>query len=515
MNSKKAVTKLFALAAATLAAVPVVPVKVEAQQVQRPPQFVLLAFDGSYNHNFWEASRAFAREMTTQRRPVKFTYFISGVYYTGRKTIDSRTGRPSFQSYAAPGHGVGKSAIGWGEDANDLLVRYDHTNAAFAEGHEIASHANSHYDGSRWTKEQWDYEFGMFNQMIFNFMSMNSLTPTRSYPNGWLFKVRDVTGFRAPLLGYNDNLWPVMKKYGYRYDTSKQSAPDYWPEKHADGGHWNFPLARLTIAGTGKRTLSMDYNFYVADSNAKPDPTNAKRYEEQMYQTYIRYFQNNYNGNRAPVHIGHHFSLWNGGAYWNAMKRFASQVCGLPEVRCATYAELADFMDSKDATTIAAYRRGAFSRVAPIVLASHDFDATYDADIQMAVSRDGSLKTTIKGDDAQLILASAATGEAKIEYLINGTKIKSKLALPLVRSRTPLGKAAEIQVRVLKHNREILRRTHLLYGVGTNHETFAEEALEDRALKGDLPEAHLDELDHTPVDDDTLLRPPKPFEFGV
>jgi hypothetical protein len=514
MKSKNAVTKLFALAAATLAAVPVLPSKVEAQQVQRPPQFVLLAFDGSYNHKFWEASRTFARELTDQRKPVKFTYFISGVYYAGKKTVDSRTGRPSYLSYSAPGHGVGKSAIGWGEDETDLLLRYDLTNAAFAEGHEIASHANSHFDGSRWTKEQWDYEFGMFNQMIFNFMSMNSLRPTRSFPNGWLFKVQDVTGFRAPLLGYNNELWPVMKKYGYRYDTSLQSAPDYWPEKHA-GGHWNFPLARLTIAGTGKRTLSMDYNFYVADSNAKPDPANAKRYEEQMYQTYLRYFQNNYNGNRAPIHIGHHFSLWNGGAYWTAMQRFARQVCGLPEVRCATYAELADFMDSKDAATVSAYRRGAFPKLPSIVLASLEYDQTYDADIEMALSKEGLLQTTIKGDDAELILASAAAGDAKIEYRLNGNKIKSKLALPLVRSRVARGKAAEIQVRILKQNREILRRTHLMYGVGTNHEMFAEEAIEDRALKGDLPEAHWDELHDLPMYKDS--RPPaaRPHEVEI
>jgi len=43
---------------------------------QRPPQYVMLAFDGSKSLSFWESSRAFARDSN-----VRFTYFISGVYF--------------------------------------------------------------------------------------------------------------------------------------------------------------------------------------------------------------------------------------------------------------------------------------------------------------------------------------------------------------------------------------------------------------------------------------------------
>jgi hypothetical protein len=37
-------------------------------------------------------------------------------------------------------------------------------------------------------------------------------------------------------------------------------------------------------------------------------------------------------------------------------------VCGLPEVRCVTYAKLADFLDRQNAETLAAYRKGDFAR---------------------------------------------------------------------------------------------------------------------------------------------------------
>jgi hypothetical protein len=52
-----------------------------------------------------------------------------------------------------------------------------------------------------------------------------------------------------------------------------------------------------------------------------------------------------------------------GGAYNEALKSFARAVCGLPEVRCVTYAKLADFMDQQTAETLAAYRRGDFAHV--------------------------------------------------------------------------------------------------------------------------------------------------------
>jgi hypothetical protein len=120
----------------------------------------------------------------------------------------------------------------------------------------------------------------------------------------------------------------------------------------------------LRIAGSGKGTLSMDYNFFVAHSGAVNDPRRYELAREQMLQTYLAYFKVNYTGNRAPLHIGHHFSYYQGGAYNEALKSFARTACGLPEVRCVTYAKLADFMDEQNPETLAAYRKGDFARAA-------------------------------------------------------------------------------------------------------------------------------------------------------
>jgi hypothetical protein len=98
----------------------------------------------------------------------------------------------------------------------------------------------------------------------------------------------------------------------------------------------------------------MDYNFFVTQSHAENDPPNYELYRDQMFQSYVDYFKSNYEGNRAPVHIGHHFANYQGGIYRAALKAFARKVCKLPEVRCATYSELADFMDQTPPSTLEA-----------------------------------------------------------------------------------------------------------------------------------------------------------------
>lgn len=311
---------------------------------ERPPQFVLLAFDGSLNLDFWEESRAFAKNSG-----VKFTYFMSGPYFLpdAKKT-----------QYHAPHHNAGASDIGFGGATANIPLRVQQVIDARGEGHEMASHANGHYDGTKWTEEDWDSEFSQFNDLIFK-AAANGGQPNLDIG----FGPSDVIGFRAPLLGQGPGLYKTLAKNHFAYDTSKTSATNYWPEKI--GGVWNFPLAQVRIASganQGKRTLSMDYNFYYTQSAGTSKPAMKDAFKKEMLDTYMTYFQSNYFGNRAPVHIGHHFSKWNGGAYWEAMQAFAQRVCNQPEVKCVTYKELTAFME-EHASLRAAYQRGDFTQM--------------------------------------------------------------------------------------------------------------------------------------------------------
>ena len=44
--------------------------------------------------------------------------------------------------------------------------------------------------------------------------------------------------------------------------------------------------------------------------------------------------------------IDNHFSQWNDGIYWEAMKEFARKVCDLPNVRCSTFSDLVKYMET-------------------------------------------------------------------------------------------------------------------------------------------------------------------------
>ena len=87
----------------------------------------------------------------------------------------------------------------------------------------------------------------------------------------------------------------------------------------------------------------MDYNFYLSDSKAKDIlKKGTPRWQiehDEMLAAYMNYFNTNYTGSRTPVFIGHHFSEWNDGMYWDVLREAAEAICARPYVRCATYQE--------------------------------------------------------------------------------------------------------------------------------------------------------------------------------
>jgi peptidoglycan/xylan/chitin deacetylase (PgdA/CDA1 family) len=320
--------------------------------VDRPPQFIVMAFDNCTELERWQELTDFAAEMNKDGDRLHFTFFISGINFiadTSRKV------------YEGPRQPRGASRINFGGSPEQVGRRVDYVNGLQHSGHEIASHAVGHFNGGGWSAGDWDKEFRSFHDILRNVGPNNGLAETKL-----AFPLSEVVGFRAPYLAKSPGLYPVLKSNGFRYDTSGVATADAWPERI--DGVWRFNLAMLRIAGSGRGTLSMDYNFFVAHTGAANDPRRYGLARQQTLQTYLNYFKTNYAGNRAPLHIGHHFSGYQGGAYNEALKSFARTVCGLPEVRCVTYARLADFMDAQSAETLAAYRKGDFARAGTPVL---------------------------------------------------------------------------------------------------------------------------------------------------
>jgi hypothetical protein len=229
-------------------------------------------------------------------------------------------------------------------------------NALHRQGHEIASHAVGHFDGRGWSASQWNAEFRSFDSLMANVAANNGLAPQEGLAVG----PKDLAGFRAPYLAHSPGLYVALAERGLRYDTSGTAPSQVWPEKR--DGIWRFNLAEIRLSGSGRPTLSMDYNFLVAQSGVAPIASRREAFRQQMLDTYLAYFRANYSGNRAPLHIGHHFTDYQNGAYRDALKSFARAVCGLPEVKCVTYKALADFMDTLTPEMLADYRAGKFAR---------------------------------------------------------------------------------------------------------------------------------------------------------
>ncbi len=323
---------------------------VPALAVDRPPQFVAIAFDNCTELSRWQELSDFAKEMNKDGDKIHFTFFVSGINFL---TGDKRS------LYQGPHQARGYSTIYFGGTPEEIEKRVAFMNELKKLGHEMASHAVGHFDGHTWSAADWEQEFKSYTGLFDNVTANNGLPETVKFD----FPASSIIGFRAPYLANGTGLYAALKNNGFRYDTSGTSESNLWPEKK--DGTWRFNLAGIRLHRSKKSTLSMDYNFFVAQSFALDNPATRAAHRDETLETYLDYFKVNYSGNRAPLHIGHHFTAYHGGVYNEALKVFIRKVCGLPEVQCVTYTKLADFMDGLNPETLQAYRNGDFPRAAP------------------------------------------------------------------------------------------------------------------------------------------------------
>lgn len=464
---------------------------------ERPPQFIMMSFDGSYSIPFWQETKAFADKYN-----VGFTYFISGVYFL--------SGEQKTQ-YQAPHHKPGKSDIGFGSNQREIQQRIEEIVEASQRDHEIASHANGHYDGSLWSYEDWLSEFNQFKKFIVEAFSINSSIRSQSQAE-WENKIaKNIRGFRAPLLGVNENTFKVMMDQGFTYDASGM---DYsgmergrynWPYKTKDG-RWNFPLQGIKLAGTGKKTVTMDYNILVSQCNNEfsgsgasascknLDAEKLKAYEDETVETYIALFKKNYFGNRAPINIGHHFSLWNKGAYWKAMQRFAADVCTLEEVRCVTYKEMIQWLEGQNLPQVMAYQDARFSRmpVHPLGLFGEEQnEIELMADVKMQKS--GEVVATVYGRDLKKLQRDGVSFQWKIDGDVVSESQGRPEKLFLTNEQSKEGKTISLSIRNSK--KEILGTSRTLRQNSKDWLWLQNTGWEQRVMRGDLPEAHSESLD--------------------
>jgi hypothetical protein len=144
---------------------------------QRPPQFVVVSFDGVGWHQEWQHWMSVSR-----RVPFRFTGFLSGTYLLSDQTRDR---------YHPPYYSPGTSEIGWGTQA-DVRTEIGDLNRAAAAGMEIGTHFNGHFcasaglpsGGNTWSTRDWDVELDQFFHLLRDYRTDNALPPRSGSGSG-------------------------------------------------------------------------------------------------------------------------------------------------------------------------------------------------------------------------------------------------------------------------------------------------------------------------------------------
>lgn len=319
---------------------------------QRPPQFIVVSFDGVGWDTMWQHWFAVQSQV-----PFRFTGFLSGTYLLSSTTKSA---------YHPPHYPPGTSAIGW-TSPRDLPTEIDNLNTALANGDEIGTHFNGHfctsagyrYGASTWSTPDWDHELDQFFALVADVGTNNPERLTGVRLPALRLTVSDIHGDRTPCLeGSQRALYPALARHGFRYDASFTRSGLAWPTK--TDGIWQFGMPLFPIAGTvpdGRRNVpvtAMDYNYWFIQRGATDAPTAAgsRRDSAQVLATYTSMYDAAFDGNRAPILLGNHFNDWNRRAYVRALTHFVLDVCGRPQTQCITFDDLARWMQAQSPSTL-------------------------------------------------------------------------------------------------------------------------------------------------------------------
>src|SRR5437868_12006158 len=126
---------------------------------ERPPQFVVLSFDGAGvdSQGWFPVFREAAAKVHAS-----MTFFLSGVYLLPQEKR---------KLYHPPGHLPGSSDIGF-QRRSRIGPQIAELTKAYNAGHEIGTHFNGHFCGSdgvrSWSAADWRQEIEQFYAMVTN-----------------------------------------------------------------------------------------------------------------------------------------------------------------------------------------------------------------------------------------------------------------------------------------------------------------------------------------------------------
>lgn len=307
---------------------------------QRPPQFVVVSWDGAGETSAELLShfRRVAHELNAS-----MTLFLTGIYTlpAGKR-----------QLYRPPRHPVGASDIGFFSE-RWVHATIEQVGKAWLDGHEVGTHFNGHFCGtngvSRWSPRDWDSEIDQAVALVQNWRTHTGFTDLPPLPFDY---TKELIGARTPCLEGQRNLLRASRTRTWRYDSSG-TGTQVWPTRLA-GGLWNLPLQAIPFPGHRFEVLSMDYNMmYNQSVGPNGDPARRPTWRAQARDSFLAGFRRAYNTNRAPLVIGNHFERWNGGIYMAAVEDALRQMAQHPDVRFVSFRQLVDWLEAQDPRLLA------------------------------------------------------------------------------------------------------------------------------------------------------------------
>ncbi len=304
---------------------------------EKPPQFVVVSFDGACKNELWKHYLSLAADTDS-----RFTFFLSGLcLLPDRKRF----------LYKPPRKPVGTSAIGFG-DAALIDERVQNLATAYSSGHEIGTHFLGHFCDAKgvgsWNQADWTSELAQARTFLDQWAEINGSTDASlTLP----FDSSVWKGARTPCLaGKRAQMYPAFAKNGFTYDASNPGGL-IWPKKIPGFDMWSFPLQRIKVVGYNKSNLSMDYNLlYVQNGGlVTAPPATCAKIEKSTYQSLMQALAAVEAGNRAPFFVGNHFNEWACGAYKNALTQFVVDAhADYPGIRFVTNDYLVRWLDAQD-----------------------------------------------------------------------------------------------------------------------------------------------------------------------
>ncbi|OIJ68913.1 lipoprotein [Streptomyces mangrovisoli] len=313
---------------------------------ERPPQFVVLSWDGAgeLSNKLFSRFRKVAAD-----HGASMTFFLSGIYTLPEAKKDL---------YRPPRHPVGASAIGYLADRH-IHATLQQVRAAWLEGHEIGTHFNGHFcgaDGVRnWTPAEWRSEIDQAVRFVTQWRTTTGFTDLDPLPFDYR---KELTGGRTPCLEGQSALLPTAAALGWTYDASSPGGLQIWPGKVQGGKIWDFPLQSIPLAGHSFQVLSMDYNMMFNQSGGNPLGDRARYgvWRTQARDTYLNGFRRAHSTNRAPFFIGNHFERWNGGIYMDAVEEAVAGMAQYDDVRFVSFRQLVHWLEAQDPAVLSKLR---------------------------------------------------------------------------------------------------------------------------------------------------------------